>query len=342
MVVLFSAACSATPSWIPVETAGSPVAAVVETAPTELAFVDQLDDAVVASHDFCTASANVWIHSAALNLIGSNANPEMTQIALANVAEWLERSTLLDEVDGTERAQTFAAFTELQATVGTSYGDDWAAFQASTAYANDPSAQEYEAGRSALVPFINDQCEFLSMADLSTEAEARANELRTEFATDPSTVVDSDSLPGHAIFTHSSGRLIASFPGAWSYEEGRSDALVDLVASPDIERFLDNEALDGVRLQLFNAPTSEAFRYLIDETMTASSCDRTNDLVDSGTTRLNITQTYACADHGASIIGQYNESRGLGLIIEAAFDRPDASRADLIRLASIANSALWS
>ncbi len=355
MVAMFGTACSAAPSWIPVETTAAPATsdtadaehadaerADAEQAPVELAFVGEPDPLPAPSDEFCTASANIWIHSAALNLIGAEGNVEMNQIAIANVAEWLERAAMFTEGEAAERAEMFAAFAELQAIVDDDFAFDWFAFQASTTYANNPSAQTYDAFRDDLVTFINGRCESLSMAELRTEAEARAAELRTVFATNPSTVVESDALPGHSIFTHASGRLIASFPSAWSYEEGRGDAIVDLIASPDIDRFLAREALDGVRLQLVEAASVDAFRTMLDETMIGSSCARNNDLSDSGVTRINITQTFDCADHGASIIGQYNESRGLGLIIEAAFDRPDASRADLIRLASIANSALWS
>ena len=160
-------------------------------------------------------------------------------------------------------------------------------------------------------------------------------------APDPSTVVESDSLPGHSIFTHSSGRLIASFPTAWSYEERTGSAIVELIASPDVDRFLASDAIDGVHLQLIEAATMDEFRSQVDATMTGSSFLRTNDLAVTGTVRQNINQTFACTEHGVTNVGQYNESRGLGLIIEGTFDRPDASSADLIRMASIANSALW-
>lgn len=339
LVALFGAACSATPSWISVETADS-LDAGIDPPPAELAFVE--DSASSASEAFCTASANIWTHSAALSRIGAEASPEMNQIAMANVAEWLERSTLFTEDEAVDRRAMFKAFDALQTTAGKEFGFDWAGFQASTEYADDPDATAYEAARTDLVSFINEHCDSLSMVDLGNEAEARAGELRASFAVNPSTLVESESLPGHAIFTHSSGRLIASFPSKWDHEEGRGDAIVDLIASSDIEGFLTGGAFDGVRLQLVEAPTVDDFRSLIDDTMIAGVCIRTNDLLDNGLVRTNITQSYECADHGATIIGQYNEDRGLGLIIEASFDRVEASRADLIRLASIANSALWS
>jgi hypothetical protein len=359
-VTLVAPACSATPSWIPVESAetsaAQPAEAVVdkqvsaaemprssgtEGPPAVRAFAADAEEDVSPTDGCCEASANRWIHSAALNLISSQSDTEMTQVALANVAEWLERSTLFTEEDFASRVEMFAAFTELQEMVVADFNSDWMTFQASTVYANDANAQIYEAARAELVRFISNRCGSLSMVSLRSDAEARAGELTAEFGADPSTIVGSDSLPDHSIFTHSSGRLIASFPSAWSWEEGRSNAIVDLIASPDIESFLSAEAIDGVRLQLVEAATVDDFRALIEGTMIGSSCTRTDELSDSGV-RLNITQAFACSDHGASIVGQYNESRGLGLIIEASFDRPDASRADLIRLASIANSALWS
>lgn len=360
LIATFGAACSATPSWVPVETAeGSLLVAADEAAsaraidgtvadagsddpPSELAFVDP-DEPAAASEPFCTASANIWIHSAALNLLGAEASAEMTQVAMANVAEWLERASLfVDEDEADARVEMTDAFAELRTTVDDDFGFDWAAFQASTAYANDRAAMTYESGRDALVSFVNTRCDSMRVGDLREEAETRADELRTTFATSPSTLVASDSLPGLMIFTHSSGRLIASIPEAWDHEEGRGDAIVDLIASPDIERFLAGDALDGVRLELVDAPTLDDFRARIDETMVASSCTRTNDLLDNGTVRTNVTQSYTCGDHSASIIGQYDDTRGLGLVIQATFDRPEASRADLIRLATIANSALWS
>lgn len=359
-LVLLGVACSATPSWVPVETAertgvvsglpadfgetatGGAIDADGPGAPTELAFVDEGDPSA-PSDDFCIASANIWIHTAALNLLGPDPSAEVTQVAMANVAEWLERATLFgDEDQAPQRLEMFDAFEDLRATVGTDFDFDWTAFQSSTEYANDPSAVTYEAARDDLVSFVNARCDTMRVSDLRSEAEARAEELRTTFAVSPSTVVESDSLPGHMIFTHSSGRLIASFPQAWDHEEGRGDAIVDLIASPDIERFLAGDALDGVRLELIEAATIEDFRARIDATMVASSCERTNDLLDNGTVRTNITQSYVCEDHGASIVGQYDEARALGLVIQATFDRPEASRADLIRLATIANSALWS
>lgn len=353
--MLFGAACSATASWIPVETTASTDAAidvstvdvsaapdvVGDAAPAELAFVED-DESSAASESFCSTSANIWIHSAALNMLGAEASAEMNAIAMANVAEWLERSTLFTEDEAADRLEMFTAFDTLQQTAGEEFGFDWADFRAGTTYANHPDATRYEDARTELVSFIDRRCDSLSMVDLRRQAQARADELRASFAGPPSTLVESDSLPGHAIFTHSSGRLIASFPSKWSHEEGRSDAIVDLIASPDIEGFLTGGAYDGVRLQLVEAPTVEDFRSLIDETMIAGVCTRTNDLLDNGLVRTNITQSYDCADHGATIIGQYNDDRGLGLIIEASFDRAEASRADLIRLASIANSALWS
>ena len=109
-IVFFAAACSATPSWIPVESAESsdaqPAEAVVDKQvsaaemprasgadepPPALAFVEEVEEDVAPSDGFCEASANIWIHSAALNLISSQSNTEMTQIALANDAEWLQR-----------------------------------------------------------------------------------------------------------------------------------------------------------------------------------------------------------------------------------------------------------
>ncbi len=361
LVAVFGSACSATPSWIPVESAaGSDTisasdAASIDAAqaPEELAFVDVADEEGTAgetvepeqpvpSDSFCSTSANIWIHSAALNLIGNAATDEMTRIAMANVAEWIERSTLFDEPAGPDHNDLFAAFSELQVMVGDDFGFDWTDFQSSTVYANSPSAQTYEAARTDLVPFLNNDCASQSMADLRSDAKARADDLTARFSAEPSTVVESDSLPGHSIFTHSSGRLIASFPTAWSYEERTGSAIVELIASPDIDRFLAGEAIDGVHLQLIEAATMDEFRSQIDATAIGSSCLRTNDLASIGTGRQNITQTFACIDHGASIVGQYNDNRGLGLIIEARFDRPEASRADLIRLTSIANSALWS
>lgn len=273
-------------------------------------------------------------------MLGSDATPEMTQIALANVAEWAERASLVDHPSADARRALFASFSQLQATVGADYGWDWAGYQASTAYANDAAAQRYETERDAVLSFVNTDCD-RSMTDLRDRAEARAVELIANLASEPSTVIESDSLPGHSIFTHSSGRLIASFPTAWEWEERSSEALIDLVASPDIARFLSGDAIDGVRLQLVEATTLGDFRSLIAETMVASSCSRTEDLADDNGTRIDITQTFACADHGASVIGQFKADAGLGLIIEASFDGVDASRADLIRLASIANSALW-
>ena len=360
---LLGTACSATPSTLlSGETAAAEADVVVRdtdlqsefgdlsTPPEQLAFVDDdsLDDAEsemtanLASAEFCEASANIWIHSAALNLIGAEANSEMNQIAFANVAEWLEQSTLFDEDGVADRHTMDDAFAQLREMVIDDFDSDWLAFQASTIYANDEHAQTFETERAALVTFINERCDDLSMSDLRDAAQARATELTDEFATAPSTLTESESLPGHAIFTHSSGRLIASFPTAWDHEEGRGDAIVDLIASPDIERFLDNDAIDGVRLQLLPAATIDDFRALMADTMIGSSCTMTNDLSDSGVVRINITQTFACDGHGASIIGQFSEERELGLLIEASFDREDASRADLIRLSSIANSALWS
>ena len=365
LLAVAGTACSATPSWIPVESA-----ATTSDAPAELAFVEDneraaarlADDARVEPTDsveveqpeptptpvpgpspaFCEASANIWIHSAALNQLGADANPEMHRVALANVAEWLERSTLDSDEDIAPRLAMFAAFVELEATVARDFNFDWGAFTASSDYAKSSDALTYEAERDALVSFLNNECDGLRMSQLADQAEARATELLDQFRAEPSSVVESDSLPGHSIFTHSSGRLIASFPTAWSYDEGRSDAIVDLLASPDVDRFLAGEALDGVRLQLRPATDIDEFRLRIDETDIASTCERTKDVTDAGRTRLNITQTFVCADHGASIIGQYREDRGLGLIIEARFDRVDPSQADVLRLASIANSALWS
>lgn len=383
-MALFGAGCSATPTWIAVDSAGVTADATEPTsglgtvdtaadlaatdansdsansdgansdgatpgeiqageAPAELAFVDADPDAVpAASPGFCTATANIWIHSAALNMLGADSNPEMDRVAIANVAEWLERATIFEEPASAERAVLFAAFTDLQEIVEQDFGYDWAEFQQSSEYANNTSAQTYEAARDALLPFLGTACDGVTMADLRTQADERAEELRAEFAGDPSTVVNSDALPGHSIFTHSSGRLIASFPGRWQHEEKRDDAIADFIASPDIGRFMAGEAIDGVRLQLVDAATLDDFRDLIDATMTATLCERTNDLMDTGATRLNLTQTYACDDHEASIIGQYSEERGAGLIIEAAFDGPEASRADMLRLATISNSALWS
>lgn len=359
-MAIFGTACSATPTWTTLESASG-----IETTsdgdddtivPDALAFVDQESDVelpddapidnvesapAVPSEVFCSTSANIWIHSAALNLLGPDANKETVRIAMANVAEWIERSTLFDEPAGPDHTAMFESFTELQATIETDFAFDWVAFQSSSDYANSDAAKTYEAARSDLVSFLSDACNS-PMSDLRSDAEARATELTAEFGTTPSTVVESDSLPGHSIFTHSSGRLIASFPTAWSYEERTGTAIVELVASPDIERFLNGDAIDGVHLQLVEAATIADFRDQLAATMTGATCELTNDLADSGTVRQNITQTFACADHGASVVGQYSDSRGLGLIIEASFDRPEASRADLIRLASIANSALWS
>ena len=361
-VAVFGSACSATPTWTPVESAADTQALPgedgdTEAAPDALAFVDSTGESTADSSDeivedvepeppvpsdvFCSTSANIWIHTAALNLLGADANEEMTDIALANAAEWIERSTLFDEPAGPDHTDMFTAFSELQAVVESDFAFDWVSFQSSSDYANSDAAKTYEAARADLVSFLSDACD-TPMADLRSDAEARADDIAAQFQADPSTVVESDSLPGHSIFTHSSGRLIASFPTAWTYEERTGTAIVELVASPDIERFMDGEAIDGVHLQLVDAATIDDFRSQLDATRTSSSCELTNDLSDTGTVRQNITQTFTCEDHGASIVGQYNESRGLGLIIEASFDRVDASRADLIRLASIANSALWS
>jgi len=323
-----------------IDEAASATAATAEEVPPALAFVDE-PEVVAPSAEFCEASANIWTHSAALNLI-SKGNPEMNEIALLSVAEWLERSTLFEDEDASRRAAMFTAFVELQRTVGQDFDFDWQAFQTSTAYARDDAAQTFEAERTELGRFITEDCPDLKLSDLRVDAQVRTDELESDFSDAPSTVVESDALPGHSIFTDSSGRLIASFPTAWSYEEARGTALVDLIASPEINRFLANEAVDGVRLQLVEAPTLEDFRSQIDATMIANGCERTNDLTEDGATRFNITQTFVCGEHSASIVGQYRESAETGLIIEASFDGIEASRADLIRLASIANSALWS
>jgi len=373
ILAMLATACGATATWVPVE-AGETAES---DAPAELAFapeaatadkavkdttVDQgqkraatktdpqaEEDPVItaASERFCAATSNSWIHSAALNRIGANGNTEMNRVAMANVAEWLERATLLAPEDTrAERDAMFAAFTQLQLTVAADFDNDWNAFQNSSDYANSEPAQTYEASRSALIPFLSQQCSTLSITDVSAAATARTQELVAEFGTAASTLVESESLPGHAIFTHGSGRLIASFPSAWSHQENAiaadSDAIVDLVASPKVDRFLNNEAVDGVRLQLVEADTLDDFATKIDATMIATGCTRTDELSEPGLTRVNITQTFVCPDHSATIVGQYSQSRALGLIIEASFDSPQASRTDLIRLASIATSALWS
>ena len=354
LVAVFGSACGAAPTSVSAETTDrGATAGTGEPAPDELAFVEDQDaiadagedmepEPIVPSSEFCASSANIWIHSTALDLVGDQADIEVTQIALANVAEWIERSTLFDEPAGPDHGDMFVAFTELQTTVATEFDFDWIALQSSTSYADGDAGQTYEEARFELVSFLNEDCEGQRTSDLQGDALARANELRVEFGAAPSTVVESDSLPGHAIFTHSSGRLIASFPSAWDHEERTESAIAELIASPDVDQFLAGEAVDGVHLQLVEATSINDFRSLLDATATGSSCERTTDTTDSTAVRQNVTQTFACVDHGASLIGQYNESRGLGLIIEASFDQVEASRADLIRLASIANSALWS
>jgi|GEM_PF-1988726 len=295
------------------------------------------------SPELCEASANAWTYSAALNLLGDDTNTRTTQSAMGSVSEWLERSTVYDEAGTVDRIATLSAFQQLELTVRTEFGYDWSAFRASDSYTESAAAEIYETGRSELAALVHDACDGYTIDDLAADARTRAQEVIAAHQTAPSTVTESDALPGHAIFTHSSGQLIASFPAAWSHEERTTaDAIVDFIASPDIARFLAGDAIDGVRLHLIDAPTIEDFRSRIDQTMVATSCDRTEDVTDTGLSRLNLTQTFDCTDHSASIVGQYRETSGRGLIIEASFDSTDASRMDLTRLASIANSALWS
>jgi len=294
-----------------------------------------------ASDALCTATANIWVHATALDMIGAPASPELNRVAMANVAEWLERATLFDDPLTSQRRLMFEAFIELQSIVESGYDYDWQTFNQSSDYATADAAAVYERELAALTPFVDEQCQLVETTALQADAEARAAELETEFATAPSTIVESASLPGHAIFSHSSGRLIASFPVAWDYEE-RGGAIADLIASPDIESFLNGDAIDGVHFQLVEAATVDDFRGHLERTRTGESCLRTNNITDDASARLDITQSFACSDHSASLIGQYDAGSGIGLIIEASFDRVDASRADLIRLASISNSVLWS
>lgn len=306
--------------------------------PETLAFAED----TAASPGFCTASANIWVHSTALNVLGDDANPEMTNIALLNIAEWLERASLFVEDEAAERATLFEAFGALQDRVSDEFSSDWLAFRNSSAYANDPNAQLWEDGRKSLIGFLTEECDNISAAQLSSDADARADELRAEYSTAPSTIVPSEALPNHMIFSHSSGRFIASFPAEWGHRELAGPPAINFVSSQDIDLMLAGGAIDGVYLQLVDAVTLEDFRELIDQTLVATTCERTNDLTDTGTSRLNITQTFDCPDHAAMIVGQYSEERELGMIAQGTFGQPKASRNDLIRFGGITNSVLWS
>ena len=342
IVALVAGGCSATST-----------AAPVENEPTTLNRIDRPDSEptsapaatatpeppAFADPGFCQASGNVLLHATALDLIAPESNVEMNQIALANLAEWLERSTLQDDPRVADRLALQTAFDEIASAVSRDHNYDWQAFQATTA-AQSSAARIFDTQLADIADFLDGSCETPSSEDVALGAQERAAELIADFSIAPSTVVESDSLPGQSIFTHSSGRLVASFPSAWTWEEPRTESLVEFVASPDIDRFRAGDVIDGVRLELREVTLLADFTTMMEATATATTCVRTGEELEQGL-RLTLTYLYDCGDHSGAIVGQFSEARGLGLIIEASFDGETPSRADLIRLGSIANSALW-
>jgi len=304
--------------------------------PEQLAFVEP-----APSDEFCETTSNIWMHAAALDLIGQNATAQMNDVALANVAEWLERATLFEEADSSYD-ELFAAFQELQATVGAEFDNNWHAFTASDIYASSEAAQAYELQQVDVANFINDSCEATTVEDLIKQAQTRAQDLNAEFGVAPGSIVPSDTVPKYSIYTHSTGRLIVTFPTHWIYEEVQSDAVVEFVAGEDTVGLLANKSADGVRLRLLPADSVDEFATLLADTLVARECTVTGEDTIEGSTRVTITQTYSCDDHGATLIGQYSPTRNVGLLIEAGFDQPEPTSGDINRLSTIANSALWS
>jgi hypothetical protein len=143
---------------------------------------------------------------------------------------------------------------------------------------------------------------------------------------------------------HSSGRLIASLPAGWEFEEIAGDDPATMLAAASISAFSSTWASDGALLTVIAAASTGDFIARIDGAAAPNddSCveDRQSTEVDGS--RTVIQREYSCGEISkAVVLGIYESSAQVGLLFEGQWDGDPSNQVDEGLITAIAASLQW-
>jgi len=143
---------------------------------------------------------------------------------------------------------------------------------------------------------------------------------------------------------HSSGRLVASLPAGWEFQEIAGDDPATLLAAPSTSAFNSTWAADGALITLVEAATFDAFSGRLDGAVAAndSSCVETNRSTEIDGTRTVVERNYDCGERSSAVaVGVYQSDGQIGLVFEGQWDGDPSEEADQNMIEQIAAQLRW-
>jgi len=143
---------------------------------------------------------------------------------------------------------------------------------------------------------------------------------------------------------HSSGRLVASLPAGWEFQEIAGDDPATLLAAASTSAFNTTWETDGVLLTLIEAGTIDEFTTRLEAATAANdtSCVENGRSSDADGSRSTIEWTYRCgARSSAVIVGIYQGDAQVGLLFEGQWDAEPSEEAGRDLIEQIAGSLQW-
>ena len=145
-------------------------------------------------------------------------------------------------------------------------------------------------------------------------------------------------------WTHSTGRLTVDLPAGWRV--GEFNETTGFIAGPRPDQYFEIWEVDGVAVDLWDGETEDTFFAIFEESTAVQSCDQfdgTDGIVPIAEGVVGISANFNCGDDGAvgGVIAFYNQTTGVGVIIQGQRDNlPDADT-DSELITAIARSLVW-
>lgn len=143
---------------------------------------------------------------------------------------------------------------------------------------------------------------------------------------------------------HSSGRLVASLPAGWEFQEITTDDPATLLAATSTAAFNSTWAADGVLITVIESGSLDDLVARLDAATAAtdSSCVEDDRSTETDETRTVIERNYSCGERSSAVVvGIYPNDADIGLLFEGQWDDEPDAELDRDTIEQIARALRW-
>lgn len=269
---------------------------------------------------FCQASADYWVASNAVNQL-DRSDPANVRVAFERLDVRLDQAIAaapnpqLAEPPLAARGHLTVIHENLAA-----FDYDWEAFEISEALeritADVAALQEIE---DLLEQYLESECG-VSLNDLQERGRVEAEAIEAAAGGQASEERPAD---GYRTVTDSSDRLKVDVPNAWGEsEESNTAGRIDLTIAPDVDRYRESWATDGMMISMTEASSPVDWRSPMYDTAASSECTLVSSEPYEDALYVGWIDRYEDCGSGSTavVVGATDADFSFELLVEIQFD----------------------